>query len=326
MKAVAELTSPIIELDCLVIGDGCIGLYIAQTLKQAQPQMRIGIKARTSTQLEPHKRWIKQLCENKNIVYLQSFTDLNPVIEGLIVTTKSDDVAAVAKEVQQAHLQIQHHLKIYNGILPALKPDFPGSGARAVPPAGYALDKSSDNGLQLVNADKAWPIFAEADSQHYWVDFLQAGGQAAFADETLGLGILRKFLINTAVNPLTAIYQRKVDELLDDAMTYQRMKNILRETITVLRSCDEHVSALAQQPDDKALLAESFAFIETYRGHYTSAYHAFMAGKAIEISSLTHYAIQRGKSLGIATPYNDAVANDINNIIIQRDKHSQTKK
>lgn len=315
----SDSNNTLIQLDCLIIGDGCIGLYIAQTLKKAQPQLRVGIKARTSVLIDPRKRWIQQLCATQSIEYLHSFMGLQPFIENLIVATKSDDVQVVATELQQAQLKIQHHLKIYNGILPLLRPDFPGTSARAIPLAGYSLDQHRDNGLQLVNAGKAWPIVAEPVTQQYWMHFLIAGGQAAVADETAGLTVLRKFLINTAVNPLTAIYSRKVDELLDDAVTYQRMDNILRETIGLLRASDEHGKVLQQQSDDECLLAESFAFIETYRGHYTSAYHAFMAGDAIEISSLNIYAINLGLQLGLATPFNDAVFADIQQIILQRD-------
>ena len=318
--------SSLLHLDCLVIGDGCIGLYIAQKIKKAMPTLHVGIKARTPSEpdavLPKNKHWLKALLHRHGIEYIRDYSALAPRVDKLIVTTKSDDVQQAASELQRAAIHVNSHMLIFNGILAPLMPAFPGQSVRAIPPAGYALDRQADNGLQVVNADKPWPVCGDTDAMQLWVTFLNSIDQQAFADDSAGLRIVRKYLINTAVNPLTVIYQRNVDELLDDTVTYQRMQAILTETIALLRQDDLFADTLAQVPDDEQLLSESFAFIETYRGHYTSAYHAFKAGQRVEVSSLTGYAIALADKLAQACPQNKRVWQQIQHMQLQRDQVS----
>lgn len=321
-----------LSLDCLVVGDGCIGWFIAQKLKRNSPALRIAIKARqTNPLLTPsndravHKTWLKARCEAQGVLYLQDYSAIDGAVKSIIITTKSDDVQQAAQDLTIAKINAAYTLLVYNGMLASFNPAFPGITSRAIPPAGYAFDTQSNSGLKVVNGDAPWSICVDGqqesgqDAISYWIDFLAAGGQSVEVDDSHGLRILRKYLINTAVNPLTVIYQRTVDELLDDPLTRQRMRDILLETIPIIKADEHFVDARSLMPSDKQLLTESFAFIETYRGHYTSAYHAFMAGDKIEIASLTLYAIVQGRKLGLSTRENQRVEMDIHLALAHRD-------
>ncbi len=300
------------EIDCLIIGDGCIGFYIAQKIKQQQPHLQLAIKGRSQSLRDTaHKQWLRELSQRQGLLYIHDFAQIAAHVRHLIVTTKSDDVQAVAAELLQAGIDADYHCLIYNGILPEFQPAFPGGSARAITPAGYAFDRSAENGLKVVNADKPWPICGDPQARQAFCDFFNAAGQAADVDDSDGLVILRKYLINTAVNPLTVIYQRKVDELLDDPVTKKRIKSLLLETLSLLRASARFAPLMQTIEDDQRWLDDSFAFIETYRGHYTSAYHAFKAGQKVEIASLTGYALGLSQSLHQAAPENQRVWQDI---------------
>lgn len=295
-------------LDCLIVGDGCIGLFTAQALKRAQPELRIALKGRDGR--GEHKQWLSELCRQHGIAHIHSFDTIDRQLTALIVCTKSDDLQQAAIDCHRAGIEAEQQLLIYNGMLPPLSPDFTGRGCRAITPAGYAFDRDDDSGLRVVNGELPWPICGDRADIAFWLDYLR-GAQAAIADDSKGLVILRKYLINTAVNPLTVIYQRKVDELLDDKDSRARMAAILTETIALLRRDPRACEAMSAAPDDDILIGQSFDFIDSYRGHYTSAYHAYKAGQRVELASLTGFAIALGEQQGVSTPENDRVWREI---------------
>lgn len=309
----------------LIVGAGCIGVYIARKMQSAQPTWHITIKGRqssesTSDQRKAHKQWVKALCENAGVTYCEQLAPATHY-DGIIIATKSDDVQQAAQELASADIQSPQTLVLYNGIIPPLDPPLPGLVTRAVTPAGYAFDNALPSGIRLINETAPWRLAGDKNGGAFWHKVLtQAEQQADYSDDNAAF-VVRKYLINTAVNPLTVIYQRKVDELLDDPVSQQRIVRILMETIDILHADQRFASTLQTLPEKAILLQESLNFIDTYRGHYTSAYHAFNAGDPVEIQALTGYAMTSGSHNGCCVSENQQVWDDIQTLLNERDQH-----
>ncbi|CAA0094724.1 Uncharacterised protein [BD1-7 clade bacterium] len=327
-------------MQILVVGAGCIGLYIAQKLVRSQPDWQITLKARatgnTSTDLpsspssaipansserDTRKQYIAKLCRQSGIQLISDYTShQNQSVDAVILATKSDDAPTAARDLHNAGITSPHTLILYNGIIDPLDPPLPGQISRAITPAGYAFDASRADGLRVVNGEAAWRIAATPDAAKFWQNILTSADQAADIAPSNRAFVLRKYLINTAVNPLTAIYQRKVDELMDDPATHQRITQLLAETIAILQKDPRFSETMALLPSDDRLIQESLDFINTYRGHYTSTYHAFVAGDPVEIQSLTGYACRSAALSGAICDKNRQVQTDISAALERRDE------
>jgi 2-dehydropantoate 2-reductase len=104
----------------------------------------------------------------------------------------------------------------------------------------------------------------------------------------------KKLLWNVTFNPLSALIEGKVGEILDD--------DGLR--ITAERVCGEAISVARKAgiPLEDALARQLIEQSEPARHHETSMLQDKRNGKPMEIESICGYIVRKGKDLGVETP------------------------
>jgi 2-dehydropantoate 2-reductase len=135
-------------------------------------------------------------------------------------------------------------------------------------------------------------------------DLNQAGIPALQVDNIL-THLWGKVLYNSALNPLGAVLGVPYGALGDHPQTRDLMQRIIEEIYQVA----DALGIVLAHPDAAAYF--NF-FMETLvpatAGHWPSMWQDLQAGRRTEIEALNGAICRYGASMGVATPYNDAVS------------------
>ena len=114
----------------------------------------------------------------------------------------------------------------------------------------------------------------------------------------------QKLAINCAINPLTALYQCKNGELLDQGEKQQQLHLICDEVIKVMDQLGLETIAdgLTQRVEQVAQLTAE---------NRSSMYEDIRAKRETEIEAITGYFCQQANQLGIHTPFNHKLLQEI---------------
>jgi 2-dehydropantoate 2-reductase len=104
----------------------------------------------------------------------------------------------------------------------------------------------------------------------------------------------KKLLWNVTFNPLSALVEGKVGDILDDAGLRKIAERIGGETIAVAKKVGI--------PIEDSLASQMIELSEPARHHETSMLQDKRNGKPMEIESICGYVVRKGKELGIETP------------------------
>ena len=108
-----------------------------------------------------------------------------------------------------------------------------------------------------------------------------------------------KLVINSAINPLTALLQVPNGELLSHPKARRMMGDLARETAEVAAA--EHIHLPFNNPVDAA---EDVA--HKTAANYSSMFQDILRGAPTEIDAISGAVMKRGAKHGIKTPYNKA--------------------
>jgi 2-dehydropantoate 2-reductase len=104
----------------------------------------------------------------------------------------------------------------------------------------------------------------------------------------------KKLLWNVTFNPLSALVEGKVGDILDDKGLRKTAEQIGRETISVANK--------AGIPLEDTLARQLIEQSEPARHHETSMLQDKRNGKPMEIESICGFVVRKGKELGVETP------------------------
>jgi 2-dehydropantoate 2-reductase len=104
----------------------------------------------------------------------------------------------------------------------------------------------------------------------------------------------KKLLWNVTFNPLSALVEGKVGDILDDDGLRKTAERVCRETIAVAKK--------AGIPLEENLANQMIEQSESARHHETSMLQDKRNGKPMEIESICGYVVRKGKKLGVETP------------------------
>lgn len=103
-----------------------------------------------------------------------------------------------------------------------------------------------------------------------------------------------KFLYNATFNPLCALTQKTIGEILDDEALRSYAEDILMEIVLIAKGLDVDLK--------QEVIDEVFPKSELVRNHRPSMLQHREQGKKMEVESLCGYVIQKGNDLGVKTP------------------------
>lgn len=132
---------------------------------------------------------------------------------------------------------------------------------------------------------------------------LQDAGLAIAQSLDIRSQLWAKLFINAGINPLTALYQRSNGQLLTSCAARSRIKNIVQEAEAVARACG---IAVTTDP-----LKATFAVCTKTARNISSMLQDRRNKRLTEIDSINGAVVHAGKRLGMATPFNEEVVQQI---------------
>lgn len=113
----------------------------------------------------------------------------------------------------------------------------------------------------------------------------------------------KKVLWNATFNPLAALSQATVGEILDNEELRMTAENVCRE---VLEVANKNGIALGEKMVDVTFKKAEFA-----RGHKPSMLQDRLNRKKMEVESLSGYFVKKGRELGVSTPATQALYSNL---------------
>ncbi len=135
-------------------------------------------------------------------------------------------------------------------------------------------------------------------AEHICAVFNEAGAVAYPTDHIMEVK-WKKLLWNVTFNPLSALAEAKVGEILDDEGLSGTAEAICREVISVARAAGIRI--------DEDFYKKIFEQGRLARGHSTSMMQDKLKGKPMELESICGYAVKKGRESNTATPVLAAV-------------------
>lgn len=308
----------------LVVGGGLVGSYIASTLSKN------GAKVLLKTRAVPRKEAVT-VAMRAGVEMMSSLAPLEarlrcgdlPQLEAIFISTKTYNLREVAEQLHACGPVLRPRLATvgcFNGYVMGVERMFAeavgGVFCKSLVPGGYTF-KPDGSGFDVTNGNQRWSLLSrrvEVRSLSHRMSQLGiatvAGGFEADA---------RKFLVNTTANLVSVIANTNCHGLVSDSAMLGRMRNLCRETVAVLLASPCHSAHMPRDIALEDLVEQVLSAITAYGPHYPSSCKDFRAGKAIEVDSLNGYVCALGQQLGMATPFNQAVVDDIGIVVQQAD-------
>jgi 2-dehydropantoate 2-reductase len=132
---------------------------------------------------------------------------------------------------------------------------------------------------------------------------LQEAGLNVALSQDIRTQLWAKLFINAGINPLTALYNRTNGQLLTSCAARGRLKKIVHETETVARACG---IAISVDP-----LQATLAVCKSTAKNISSMLQDRRHKRPTEIDAINGAIVREGKRLGIATPFNEEVVQQI---------------
>ncbi len=132
---------------------------------------------------------------------------------------------------------------------------------------------------------------------------LQDAGLDVALSQDIRTQLWAKLFINAGINPLTALYNCTNGQLLTSCAARSRLKKIVHETETVARACG---IAISVDPLQAAL-----AVCKSTARNISSMLQDRRHQRLTEIDAINGAIVREGKRLGIPTPFNEEVVQQI---------------
>lgn len=302
----------------LVVGSGAVGTYLACTM--AKNGARVFLKGRRAPSWE-----VASLCARHGV---EVFSDYAPLVEevaaapqaeqlkGVLIATKTYSFVDAVEELLSAGSTLEPALATvgcYNGHILGLDSLFEGrTFCKALVPGGYTM-RADGTGFDVTNASQNWALLSKERSvRALSMSMTQLGIRTVvggFEADT------RKFLVNVTANLLSVVANTNCDGLVSDRHLMARMRSIFREAAHVISNSPRHRAHFPQDLALEELEDQVIAGITSYGRHYPSSCKDFRAGRPLETDSLNGYIVALGKELGIPTPINKAILQDVDIVV-----------
>lgn len=221
----------------------------------------------------------------------------------ILVTTKLPGISQAIKQIHHAQLNPQVIAFVQNGLIEqrfygdfAYHPGFITlslfNGYHLTPHQLHVQE--SQLGIQVENSATGHKICEL---------FQFAGIRCQITDDIESIRA-KKLILNSVLNPLSALEQKNMAELIQDSSLRALFQQIIQEGWSVL-----HSDYFLPSPD--VLLDEIYQLARQVPEHYSSTYQDVMSERASEIDFLNGYIVKLGERNGIPTPFNREITQRI---------------
>ena len=305
-----------------VLGSGSVGLAVAATYARAGVDVTLLARGSAVQQLRRSGITVTGVAGDHDIgperLKISDAESPDPEDIGcdcLIVATKAYQVREALRGLAQwmsAAAVPRAVLLLQNGWGSA-------DDARDVLPAGVAIFSS----IMMIGIERRTPTHVHVNVQaspvrvgtlfsapSHEMRAIVERGQTGFLpilyEEDIEPAILDKFLFNTCLNALGASTRMTYGELVSNAHTRHLIAHIADETIRLVR--EERGRVLAASGTAYVEKSLTPFVIPKAAAHRSSMLQDVEAGRRTEIDYLNGAVVRMGRSRGIETPFNDAVA------------------
>ncbi len=227
-------------------------------------------------------------------------------IENLLVCVKSHQLEEALLSIQHAVSHNTRVILMQNGmgnreIAASILPD--SQLFMATTTQGAFIESRSTDGtkITLVHAGPGVTALGPAHSEQSLTDapWLCQTLQRALPDVYWHFQIdqllWKKLAINAAINPLTAFYQCRNGELLDDGNRQSHLLRLIEEQLPVIT---HYCPKLAQYDLKDEILQVASATAK----NYSSMYQDIASGRSTELEAITGYLLKRANELKLDLP------------------------
>lgn len=130
----------------------------------------------------------------------------------------------------------------------------------------------------------------------------ESGLSVSLSDDILN-HLWAKLFVNVGINPLTALYNCTNGQLLTSCAARSRLKKLVREAEAVARACGVAINTDPVQA--------TLAVCKSTAGNISSMLQDRRHKRLTEIEAINGAVVREGKMVGIATPFNEEVVEQI---------------
>mmetsp|Transcript_4524 Transcript_4524/g.13219 ORF Transcript_4524/g.13219 Transcript_4524/m.13219 type:complete len:355 (-) Transcript_4524:384-1448(-) len=305
----------------LVVGGGIVGTFLASTLAKNGGSVVLKTRGKAGAVVGniAAKAGV-ELVTTLDPLAREIGTGKRPQLDAIFVATKTYHLADVAQQLRTEGNVLEPRLATigcYNGHVLDIERTYQeaigGRFCKTLVPGGYSF-KEDGTGFDVTNASQKWALLSrDAEVKQLAAQMSQRGVATVaggFEADT------RKYLVNNTANLVSVIANTNCQGLVSDQALLGRMRAIFRESAAVLRASPRHAPHFPDTSLDE-LEEQVLSGIASYGPHYPSSCKDYRAGREIEVESLNGYIVALGKELGIETPVNQAVVDDVNVVLRQ---------
>ncbi|MCP4594982.1 2-dehydropantoate 2-reductase [Neptuniibacter sp.] len=217
-------------------------------------------------------------------------------IEQLLITTKSTDTKTAFNSIRTRISSHARVIVLQNGMGTQ-------QWVREQLPSAEVVWASTTDGawlkqpFDLVHAGQGYTRMGIPDQECYWLEELGNGFLKIELDDDIAKTLWRKLAINCAINPLSAHFQCKNGELINNP-------NYLVEMAAICREVEAVTSAAGIKLFDGPLIEHACQVAELTAENYSSMMQDVKHGRSTEISSITGYLCKLAEQHNISIPVN----------------------
>ncbi|WP_227935313.1 ketopantoate reductase family protein [Alkalihalobacillus deserti] len=282
-----------------VIGAGAVGGYIGALLKQAGSEVTFIARGKHLKKMNEEGLLVKHHYGTFKVY--EHFTDNFSCIKEadlLIFTVKSTETEEVCEQIKPYIKKNCYILCLQNGVVneEILCENFGDDSILSG--SAYVTVKVQESGIISQSGKHIFFIGGLKETQKEFIDrvidlFQKAGIRSKYSNNIIEKK-WEKSLWNVTFNPLSAVTNATVGQILDNERLSCTSKSILRELVQVAKSVNIEIT---QETIDNV-----FRDAEIARTHKTSMLQDRERGKKMEVEALCGYFVKLGNRSGVDVP------------------------
>lgn len=288
-----------------VAGAGAVGCVYGAALAKAGYDVRFLARGPHLEAMQEHGLQMKT--DEASYIVEGTFTDDVATfhdVDLVLFTVKSHDTNSMAEALQSVLKEEALILTLQNGVDNEAKLVEWFGSRRVLSAATFIQGNVTAPGVAELRGSTKMVLGAldakvTKTAQEITTMLKEAGIDARFSDKIMEEK-WRKFLWNITFNPLTALMEVRVGELLHNEQLYAVAEDIFLESLAVAQALEIDLD----EADMRHAVFEQNAGAEE---HQTSMLQDRQRGRKMEVESLSGYVVQMGRKLGIDTPVNRTV-------------------
>ncbi|WP_257350400.1 ketopantoate reductase family protein [Pseudalkalibacillus decolorationis] len=283
-----------------VAGAGAVGGYFGGMLANAGHEVIFLARGQHLQSMKENGMRIETSEGNFNVkgTFSDDVRDFRKV-DLVLFCVKSTGTSSVAKQLKFVLSETANLLVMQNGVdnEETLSDIF--GRERVLSTATYVSASVKEPGVISQFGSPRLPIgsltHASEEAAKEVVDAFNHAGVKSWFSSDIMTAKWKKLLWNITFNPLSAVVNADVGQILDDPLLRQTAETALRETCLVAEAKDINV--------DSEVIEQILESAEKRaRNHKTSMLQDRLQGKRMEVESICGYLVREGDKLGVETP------------------------